>query len=124
MVFPASDKVTTILSSEREHRIWAANLEWPSDIHWGDFSKLVPERLRELAFAKNRIGITGLLDQYRMPKGTIPLETWRRISTALPEATFAPASDVLEFSSIVKGQEEIAVIQRITDANEAAIARM
>lgn len=124
VVFPASGEVTAILSSERERRMWAANLIWPSDIRWGDFSKLVPERLREMGFAKSRIGVTGLVGQYRMPEGTIPFETWRRITAALPEATFTPASDVLEFSRIVKGPEEIAVIQRITDANEAAIARM
>ena len=124
VVFPASGEVTAILSSERERRMWVANLKWPSDIRWGDFSKLVPERLLELGFGKSRIGVTGLLDQYRMSEGTIPFETWRRISTALPEATFAPANDVLEFSRIVKGPEEIAVIQRITDANEAAIAKM
>ena len=72
VVFPASGEVTAILSSERELRMWAANLFWPSDIRWGDFSKLVPDRLHELGFAKSRIGITGLLAQYRMSEGTIP----------------------------------------------------
>jgi len=124
VIFPVSGEVTAILSSERERRMWAANLIWPSDIRWGDFSKLVPERLREMGFSKSRIGVTGLFDQYRMPEGTIQFETWRRIASALPDATFAPANDVLEFSRIVKGPEEIAVIQKITDANEAAIARM
>jgi len=124
VVFPTSGEVTAILSSERELRMWAANLFWPSDIRWGDFSKLVPDRLRELGLAKSRIGITGLLAQYRMTDGTIPFETWRRISAALPEATFVPANDVLEFARIVKGPEEIAVIQRIADADEAAIAKM
>ena len=124
VVFPAEGEATVILSSERELRMWAANLFWPSDIRWGDFSKLVPERLRELAFAKARIGVTGLHSQYRMAEGTIPFETWRRITTALPDASFVPANDILEFARIVKGSEEVAVIQRITDANEAAIARM
>jgi Xaa-Pro aminopeptidase len=124
VVFPSSGDVTAILSSERERRMWAANLAWPSDIRWGDFSKLVPERLRELGFGKSRFGVTGLLDQYRMSEGTIPFETWRRITAALPEATFTPANEVLEFARIVKGPEEVAVIQRITDANEAAINKM
>jgi len=124
VVFPAEGEATAILSSERELRMWAANLSWPSDIRWGEFSKLVPDRLHELGFAKSRIGVTGLLAQYRMGEGTIPFETWRRITAALPEVSFVPANDVLEFSRIIKGQEEIAVIQRITDANEAAIARM
>ncbi len=124
VVIPADGEVTAILSSERELRMWAANLLWPSDIRWGDFAKLVPERLRQLSFAKARIGVTGLRSQYRMADGTIPFETWRRITAALPEASFVPANDILEFARIVKGPEEVAVIQRITDANEAAIARM
>jgi hypothetical protein len=77
VVFPASGEITAILSSERELRMWAANLFWPSDIRWGDFSKFVPDRLRELGLAKSRIGLTGLLAQYRMSEGTIPFETWR-----------------------------------------------
>ena len=124
VIFPSSGEATAIVASERERRMWAANLAWPQDIRWGNFSDLVPQRLRELNLGKSRIGVTGLLQQYRTPEGTIPFETWRLISAALPEATFTPANDVLEFARMVKGQEEIAVIQRITDANEAAIARM
>ncbi len=124
VVFPASGEVTAIISSERERRMWVANLAWPQDIRWGNFSDLVPQRLRELDLGKSRIGVTGLLQQYRTPEGTVPFETWRRITSGLPEATFVPANEVLEFARIVKGAEEIAVIQRITDANEAAINKM
>jgi Xaa-Pro aminopeptidase len=124
VIFPASGEVTAIVATEREKRMWVANLVWPRDIRWGSFSELVPERLKELGVEKSRIGVTGLLHQYRTPEGTIPHETWRRITAALPEATFVPANEVLEFARIVKGPEEIAVIQRITDANEAAIKRM
>jgi Xaa-Pro dipeptidase len=124
VVFPAAGEVTAIVSSERERRMWAAHLAWPQDIRWGNFSDLVPQRLKELNLTKSHIGVTGLSQQYRAPEGTIPFETWRLITAALPQATFIPANDVLEFARIVKGPEEIAVIQRITDANEAAIARM
>jgi Xaa-Pro aminopeptidase len=124
VVFPAAGDVTAIVASERERRMWAANLIWPNDIRWGDFSKLVPERLTELNLSRARIGVTGLRQQYRTPEGTIPFETWRLITAALPQATFVPANDVLEFARLVKGSEEIAVVQRITDANEAAIAKM
>jgi Xaa-Pro aminopeptidase len=122
--FPLSGEVTAIVASERERRMWATNLAWPKDIRWGNFSELVPERLRELSLDWSRIGVTGLVRQYRAPEGTIPHETWRRIRTTLPEAVFIPANEVLEFARIVKGAEEIAVIQRITDANEAAIEKM
>ncbi|MGH7770836.1 MAG: M24 family metallopeptidase, partial [Candidatus Binatia bacterium] len=82
------------------------------------------DRIKELGLARSRIGVTGMADQYRYSEGVILYESWRRIEAALPEAAFVAASEVLEFSRAVKGQEEIAVIQRITNANEAAIARM
>lgn len=124
VIFPASGEVTAILSAERELRMWTANLLWPKDIRWGSSSELVPARIKELGLARSRIGVTGLMDQYQRSEGVIPYETWRRISAALAEAEFISANDVLEFSRVVKGPEEIAVIQRITDANEAAIGRM
>lgn len=124
VVFPASGEVTAILSSERELRMWVANLIWPKDIRWGVASELVPARVKELGLERGRIGVTGLVDQYQRPEGVIPFESWRRITAALPNAAFVSANEVLEFSRVVKGPEEIAVIQRITNANEAAIARM
>ncbi len=124
VILPRSGEVTAIVSSERERRMWAANLAWPQDLRWGNFSELVPARLSELSLGKSRIGITGLVNQYRAPEGTIPRETWRRITSAMPAAAWVPANEVLEFARVVKGPEEIAVIQRITDANEAAIKRM
>lgn len=124
VVFPAAGEVTAILSSEREMRMWVDNLQWPRDIRWGSFSELVPQRVRELGLAGGRIGVVGLVEQYMRPEGVIPYETWRRISAALPQATFPPANEVLERARAVKGPEEIAVVQRITDANEAAIATM
>ena len=124
VVFPATGEATAIVSAEREWRMWSANLIWPKDLRWGSFSQLVPDRVKELGLERSRIGVIGLVDQYMRPEGVILHETWRRITAALPEATFVPANDVLEFSRVIKGPEEIEVIQRITDANEDAIARM
>jgi Xaa-Pro aminopeptidase len=124
VVVPASGEATAIVSAEREWRMWSANLIWPKDLRWGNFSQLVPDRIKELGLQKSRIGVIGLVDQYMRAEGVILYETWRRITAALPEATFVPANDVLEFSRVIKGPEEIEVIRRITDANEAAIARM
>jgi Xaa-Pro dipeptidase len=124
VVFPGSGEATAIVSAEREWRMWSANLIWPKDLRWGSFSQLVPDRVKELGLQRSRMGIVGLVDQYMRPEGVILHETWRRITAALPEATFVPANDVLEFSRVIKGAEEIEVIQRITDANEDAIARM
>ena len=124
VVFPATGEATAVVMAEREQAMWQANLAWPSDIRWGSFSKVVPERVRELELHKSRIGVAGLVGQQARPEGIIPHETWQRITAALPDATFVPATEVLDLARVVKGAEEVAVIQRITDANEAAIERM
>ena len=124
IVFPAAGEATAFVSAEREWRMWTANLIWPKDLRWGNFSQLVPDRVKELGLQGRRIGVVGLVDQYMRPEGVILHETWRRITAALPQAKFVPANDVLEFSRVLKGPEEIEVIQRITDANEDAIAKM
>ncbi|HWP56637.1 MAG TPA: M24 family metallopeptidase [Candidatus Acidoferrales bacterium] len=124
VVFPASGEATAIVAAEREWRMWSAHLVWPKDLRWGNFSQLVPDRVKELGLERSRIGVIGLVDQYMRPEGVIPYETWRRITAALPDAQFVPANDVLEFARVIKGPEEIDVIERITAANEDAIARM
>jgi Xaa-Pro dipeptidase len=124
VVFPAAGESTAIVSAEREWRMWTANLVWPKELRWGHFSQLVPDRVKELGLQRSHIGVIGLVDQYMRPEGVMLHETWRRITAALPGAQFVPANDVLEFSRVVKGPEEIEVIQRITDANEDAIGRM
>ena len=124
VVFPASGEVTAVVMAQREKVMWDANLEWPGDIRWGTFSELVPDRVKELELDRGQIGVVGLINQSARPEGIIPHETWRRITERLPEATFVPANDVLELARLVKGPEEVAVVQRITDANEAAIERM
>jgi len=32
VIFPASGEATAIVASEREQRMWAANLVWPEDL--------------------------------------------------------------------------------------------
>lgn len=124
-VVPASGQETSIFGSEREHKMWRANLQWPEDMRWGNTpTELFIDRIRELGVDRGRIGVSGLASQYHRAEGIIPHETWRKITQALPAATFVPATEVVERARVVKGEEEIAVIQRICDANEAAIARM
>jgi Xaa-Pro dipeptidase len=124
VVLPATGEATAFLGSDREVRMWAEHLTWPSDLRVGVPSVAVPERLRELGLARGRIGIAGLEGQFGRPEGIIPHETWRRITDALPEAAFIPAAGVLDAARRVKGEEEVAVIERIAIANEAAVSRM
>jgi Xaa-Pro aminopeptidase len=123
-VLPLECEATAILSSEREHRMWARHLQWPTDLRWGQQTDLLIARLKELGLARGRVGIAGLAGVHHRPEGTIPHASWVKIEAALPRVSWIHASEVLDRSRVVKGEEEIAVIQRITDADEAAIRRM
>ena len=123
-VLPLEGEATAILSSEREHRMWSKHLEWPADLRWGSQIDLLIERLKELGFSKSRVGVAGTAGVHHRPDGIIPYASWVRIEAALPRVSWIHASDLLDRCRVVKGPEEIAVIQRITDADEAAIQRM
>lgn len=121
-VVPASGAETAILGSEREHKMWRANLEWPVDMRWANkpLGALI-DRLKELGVERGRIGYAGL---HTRPEGLIPFRTWDELNAALPNASFIESTDVLDRCRVVKGEEEIAVVQRIADANEMAIEKM
>jgi Xaa-Pro aminopeptidase len=121
-VLPLEGEATAILSSEREHRMWSTHLEWPRDLRWGAQTQLLIDRLEELGARK--VGVVGLAGVHHRPEGIIPYTTWVKIQTGLPEVEWTNASELLDRCRVVKGEEEIAVIQRITDADEAAIQRM
>ncbi|MCH8962685.1 MAG: GDP-mannose 4,6-dehydratase, partial [Bacteroidetes bacterium] len=70
-----------------------------------------------------RIGVAGMAS-VRRTEGVIPHETWSRITKALPKASFASAEEVLDRARVVKGPEEVALVEAITTANEDAIAKM
>ena len=124
VVFPVSGEVTAIVAAERELRMWKNQLRWPEDLRFGRHSEMVVQCLQELGLDHARIGIVGLVNQHMREEGVIPYETWRRISSSLPQASFIPANEVLERARVVKGPEEVAVVRRIVEADEAAIARM
>jgi Xaa-Pro aminopeptidase len=121
-IVPASGAETAILGSEREHKMWRANLEWPVDMRWSNnpFGPVV-DRLKELGVERGRVGYAGL---HTRPEGLFPFRTWEQLTALLPHVSFVEATDVLDRCRVAKGEEEIAVVQRITDANELAIERM
>ena len=123
VVFPASGEPLAVLNSERHLRLWADNLRWPTEMVWGEASELVPDRVKELGLERARIGVAGMTS-VRRAEGVIPHETWSRITRALPGASFVSAEEVLDRARVVKGPEEVAVIEALTGANEAAIVRM
>lgn len=54
----------------------------------------------------------------------IPHPAWERLTASLPSVEWRAANDVLDRSRVVKGSEEVDVVSRIVEADEAAIARM
>lgn len=83
----------------------------------------MPERLRELS-PSGVVGVTNLKGMYRYPEGTVSYEGWRAIQEALPRIRFEPNNDILDTARMVKGPEEVAVIEKEAAGNEAAIRTM
>lgn len=121
VIFPLSGEVTAIVGSDRNREFAARAQDWVTDLRVGNPSELVPARLRELKLDGARIGLTQLEGLRRSPEGDIPYETMRRLQAALPRAGFQAADDILDEARLVKGPEEISVIERVAGANEEGI---
>lgn len=123
VVFPASGEPVVVFNSERHMRMWTDNLSWPTETVWGEASDVVPERVKALGLEGARIGVAGMAS-VRRAEGVIPYETWSRFTKALPKASFVAAEEVLDRARVVKGAEEVSVLEAVTRANEDAIAKM
>lgn len=124
VVFPASGEVTAVLGTARDVNVWKKLSDWITDLRYGRESGTVIERLRELGFKGERVGVTNLANSYRSPDGVFPYEALRRIQEALPDIRFIPNNNILELARMVKGPEEIEVVEKIVAADEDAIAVM
>lgn len=124
VVLPLEGEATAIVDSERNKQFWARAQDWITDIRMGGATEVVPERLRDLGLDGGRIGLTQWTGHYRGPEGNVSHETILRLQAALPKAQLYGENDVLNEARIVKGGEEIAVIERIAAANEQAIQVM
>ncbi|MPZ13526.1 MAG: M24 family metallopeptidase [Chloroflexi bacterium] len=121
VVFPLDGEATAVLASDRNRAFAARMQDWITDLRVGEPSTLVPERLRELRLDRDRIGFTQFQGHYREPEGDIPYETIVRMKSLLPQAHIYGENDVLNWARLVRGPEEIAVIERVAAANEEAI---
>jgi Xaa-Pro dipeptidase len=123
VIFPLEGKVTAILNSERETNLWKQAQGWISDLRWGPASKHVVECLRELK-PSGKVGVANLKGGYRFKDGVIPYTTWASIEAALPNIQFVTEDNIFDVARMVKGPEEVATIEKIVAANEAAIEVM
>lgn len=124
VVFPLNGEPTAIVDSARNQEFAVRAQDWITDVRTGDETELVPERLKELELDGARVGLTQFRGHYREPLGNIPHDVIVKFQEALPKATLYPENDVLRDARVVKGPEEVQVIEQVAAANEAAIRVM
>ncbi len=124
VVFPQNGEVTAIVESERNKDFAAKAQDWIPDVRWGDPADLVIQRLKELELDGGRVGLTQFQGHYRVPEGNIPYDVVRHLQQELPKAELYGENEVLNQARMVRGDEEVAVIEQVTAANEEAIRVM
>ena len=124
VVFPLSGEVTAILESDRNKDFVVRAQDWITDLRVGDPAEMVVQRLKELELEGARIGLTQFHGHYRVPEGNIPYDVVRHFQQELPKAELYGENEVLNQARMIRGAEEVAVIEQVTAANEEAIRVM
>lgn len=117
VVFPESGEVTAFVRGSNEVEWWTITQDWVKDIRvtrrsWGE---PVIERLRELKLDSARIGVSGLGGLLRAPEGTVVAGMLDKVKNAFPKAQFESATELLQDARSVKGEEEVAFIERAAE---------
>ena len=84
----------------------------------GYWSPAIIDALREKGMSRARIGVGDLAGVYRNEEGGVSYTTLDRVIKAFPQARFESAFDVLMRAQLVKGPEEIAVLEKATAVAE------
>ena len=124
VVFPLNGEVTGVVESERNRDFVAKAQGWITDLRVGEPSEAVPARIKELELDAGRIGLTQFQGHYRASEGNIPYDTVQRLQAALPRAQLYGENGVLNRARLVRGDEEVAIIEQAAGANEEAIRVM
>jgi Xaa-Pro aminopeptidase len=124
IVFPASGEVTAFVRGGNEVEWWGIAQDWVRDIRpsrrsWGG---PVIERLKELKLERGRIGVCGLKGLLRAPEGTVCWGIFERVKSALPNASFESATELLQDARSVKSAEEIVCIERAAEILDAVVS--
>jgi Xaa-Pro aminopeptidase len=114
VVFPLSGEVTAFVRGANEVEWWAIAQDWVKDIRatrrtWGE---PVIERMKELKLDGARIGVSGLSGLLRAPEGTVVTGMVEKVKKAFPKAQIENATEILQDARSVKGEEEVAFIER------------
>jgi Xaa-Pro aminopeptidase len=124
VVFPQSGAVTAFVRGDNEVEWWHIAQDWVDDVRpsrrsWGE--PLVA-RMRELNLERARIGVSGLSGLLRAPEGTVVSGILDKVKTALPNAAFENATELLQDARSVKGPEEVAWIERAAEILDEVVA--
>jgi Xaa-Pro aminopeptidase len=117
VVFPLAGEVTAFVRGANEVEWFGIAQEWVKDIRatrrtWGE---PVIERMKELKLDTARIGVSGLSGLLRAPEGTVVTGMLEKVKNAFPKATFENATELLQDARSIKGQEEVAFIERAAE---------
>ncbi|MGH7834316.1 MAG: M24 family metallopeptidase [Candidatus Binatia bacterium] len=117
MVFPESGEVTAFVRGSNEVEWWGIAQDWVKDIRatrrtWGE---PMIERMKELRLDAARIGVAGLSGLLRAPEGTVVFGMIEKVKRAFPSAQFESATEILQDARSVKGDEEVAFVERAAE---------
>jgi len=84
-------------------------------------SAAINAAIKELGLVRGRIGVGYLSDIVRLPEGGFNYTTLDRVKKANPQARFDPAGDLLMMVKLPRSAEEIAVLEKATEASEMGL---
>jgi Xaa-Pro dipeptidase len=120
VVFPADGRPVLMTDS----RVPPEPDDWVADVHTtrdGLWSTLVIDALREAKMEHARIGVGRLVDAPRNLEGDVAFTTLDRLRRALPNVQFDSATDALVRIKLLRSPEEIALLEKVTEASERGI---
>ena len=120
-VLPLEADVTAVVRGENEIEWWGLAQDWVTDIRPSrrSYGEPVIERLKEIR--AERVGVVALSGMVRAPEGVVPWGTFEKIRTALPNAKFENATDLMQEVRSIKSAEEVAFIEKAADIIAAAL---
>ena len=90
----------------------------------GHWSAAIIDSLREKGMSRARIGVANMVGVFRNYEGGVSYTTLDRVRKAFPQAQFDSAHDVLMRAQLVKGPEEIEVLEKATAVAELGCQAM
>jgi len=120
-VLPLEGDVTAIVRGANEIEWWGLAQDWVTDIRPSrrSYGEPVIDRLKEIR--AERVGVIALAGLVRAPEGVVPWGTFEKIRTALPNAKFENATDLMQEVRSIKSAEEVAFIEKAADIIAAAL---